>query len=61
MIKGALLEETKGLQAYESACTLLGAVDDLSYENSEHTEMMTKPCLRLVQFAFPQIISVFAD
>ena len=59
MIKGRLTPD--GFKSYDSACSLLLSIDRLNEENSEHTTMMIKPYLRLVQFAYPQLVKVFAE
>ena len=50
-----------GFRAYDSASRLLLAVDKLCIENADETGMMTKPYLRLVQFAYPYLSKVFAE
>ena len=36
-------------------------MDQLCRDNRDHTTMMCKPYLRLVQFAYPQLARVFAE
>ena len=63
IIKGCLktTSNSNSLESFLPACNLLVSLDALSHDNKDATELMHKPYLRLVNFAFPYAIRLFAE
>jgi hypothetical protein len=53
MIKSCLSDDSSSYEAFEPCLIFLKSVDRLARENSE---MMNRPYLRLVQYAFPYLL-----
>ena len=61
MIRSFLITESSpeahDFLAFEAPCNFICSIDKLTEENSE---MMIRPYLRLVSFAFPYLVKLFA-
>ena len=58
MIKGCLRSDSSSYEAFEPCLILLKSVDGVAQDNSE---MMNRPYVRLVQYAFPYMLELFSS